>query len=143
MDASRAERIRESFEMLAPRPNELAQRYVRRLVACGAIGRQITDVALERKSRSIGASLTLVVKNADMLGSIRSVMARGASDAFPVADPDAHDLLRRAFYDELDAAAHDAGVELKGPLASDWADVLDVVADAVFGARPEPGVGAA
>lgn len=132
MGTAQADRIWRSFSRIETTPEDLAERYVARLIEFG-----LDDAGLDLggKHRSIAAALSLVAHNADMLDSIRGVLTRSR---VPVIGrlPDrasmrqARDLLLETIEDASPDAFDDR-------LIQDWRQVVDVVASAMFGTEPE------
>jgi len=122
-------------------PEDLAERFVARLIEYGLDDRAAIPLDLAAKHRSIAAALSLVAHNADMLDSIRGVLSRSH---VPVIGPLPDRLAQRRVRDLLVETIEDAASEpFDDRLLEDWRQVADVVSTAMFGAEPKRAVRAA
>lgn len=134
MGTAQADRIWRSFSRMPTTPEDLAERFVGRLLELEIDGQIEAPEQLASKHRSIAAALSLVAHNADMLGSIRGVLSRSRVPVVgPLADGASHRRVREVLIETLEDAAAEP---FDARLAEDWAQVADVVACAMFG--PEP-----
>lgn len=134
MGIAQADRIWRSFSKMESTPEDLAERYVARLIEFGLDESAAQPLDLAGKHRSIAAALSLTAHNADMLGSIRGVLSRSRVPVIG-ALPDRVSLRRAR--DLLLETIEDASPEpFDDRLTDDWRQVVDVVASAMFGSEP-------
>lgn len=134
MGTAQADRIWRSFSRLSTTPEDLAERYVARLMEFGVDEHTAVPLDLGAKHRSIAAAISLVAHNADMLDSIRGVLTRSR---VPVIGPLPDRASQRRVRDLLVETIEDASSEpFDDRMLEDWRQVADVVATAMFGAEP-------
>lgn len=134
MGTAQADRIWRSFSRMDTTPEDLAERFVARMMEYGLDERAPVPLGLESKHRSIAAALSLVAHNADMLDSIRGVLSRSR---VPVIGPLPDRVALKKARDLLVETIEDASAEpFDDRLLEDWRQVAEVVSTAMFGREP-------
>lgn len=131
MGTAQADRIWRSFSRMDTTPEDLAERYVSRLLEYTLDDGAPLPLGLASKHRSIAAAISLVAHNADMLASIRGVLTRSRVPVIgPLSDRLAQRRVRELLLETLEEAAAEP---FDDRLMDDWRQVVDVVASAMFG----------
>jgi hemoglobin-like flavoprotein len=130
MDSAAIARIRSSFELVAPRGQELMDTFYERLFAAAPSVKALFPKDMKKQKNHLLAAVGLVVKNADNLGSLeKALMDMGARHVKYGAQPAHYPVVR----DTLVAAlAKTAGKAWTPQLAADWTAALNVVAGAMI-----------
>jgi hypothetical protein len=138
MGTAQADRIWRSFSRIQTTPEDLAERFVARLMEYGLDEQAAIPLDLAHKHRSIAAALSLVAHNADMLDSIRGVLTKSRVPVIgPLPDRAAQRRVRDLLVETIEDAA---GEPFDQRLLEDWRMVADVVATAMFGVEPAKGL---
>lgn len=134
MNQAESQRVQEIFEQAVPSPRTTAEDFVRRLVKTGTVPANYSGQILARKTRSIAASMVLVVKNADMLGAIAGVVGNGASSSGVMGTSVRFETaIRTTLLSTFRDAAIEAGIGWTPDDERCWTQVVAVIADASFG----------
>ncbi|MEM1330197.1 MAG: hypothetical protein AAGG07_06525 [Planctomycetota bacterium] len=135
MTPERSDALIASADRLVPDAQGFGRDVIRRAIAGGLISPDVPAETVARKARSFGQALTLVIKNADMLASIRKVLSVGTVVPFMMGDEQTFQAsIRREARGVLADQAESIGLDLEGTLAADWHEVIEATCDAVFGA---------
>lgn len=130
----RAQRIRASFEPLAPRADALVEAFYVNLFSAAPAARALFPKDMAAQRQHLAAALALVVKHADQLESLAPALrAMGARHVGYGATPAHYGLVRDVLIGTL---AEHAGAAWSEQLSSDWRAALDAVAGMMLdGAR--------
>lgn len=131
MDAKRARRLRESFDALAPNPQQVADAIIDRLQRIELKPGAAFPTDFSRKRESITAALIMVIANAEQVETIQGVLKR--SNVPVVGDLRDEEVAEAIRKEMLDALRSLAGERWDEELASDWSRVVNLVAGAMFG----------
>lgn len=126
MDTSAVARLRSSFELVAPRGQELIDTFYNRLFAAHPSVRGMFPPDMTKQKQHLLAAVGLVVKHADDLGSLdKPLMDMGARHVNYGVRPEHYPIVRDTM---LAALAEIAGPAWTPQLAGDWGAALGAVA---------------
>ena len=136
MISDRADTLIDSADLLVPDAAGFGRELLRRAYVAGLINPDVPAETVARKARSLGQALTLVIKNVDMLESVRSVLKVGTVSPFMMGDEHTFQTgIRREARAEIAERAAEIGYDLDEQLQHDWTEVIEATCDAVFGAE--------
>lgn len=126
MDQQAPVRLTTSFELLAPRAEQLVERFYTRLFEAAPAARALFPADLTAQRRHLAAALALVARNAANLpGLAEPLREMGARHVRYGATAAHYPLVRDVL---LATLAEQAGTGWSEQLAQDWRAALDVVA---------------
>jgi hemoglobin-like flavoprotein len=130
MHPAAIDRIRESFDLLAPRLDDLVSVFYRRLFEAYPGVRPMFPADLTRQRGHLAASLALVGKNLGRLEMLEEPLRNlGAAHVRYGARPEHYPIVRDTL---LDAIAEVAGAAFTPTLRHDWHAALNAVAAAML-----------
>lgn len=129
MTASRTDRIRASFDLVAPRAAELMDTFYALLFERYPQVRPLFPADMSGQKQHLTAAVALVVKHADNLGALEpALMDMGARHVRYGARPEHYPLVGRTMLDALERVA---GPAWNAELREDWGWALNAVAAAM------------
>jgi len=130
MNATQSELIRKSYDMVAPRGEELISAFYDRLFADYPGVRDLFPADMKAQKGHLLAAVGLVVKNADKLGSLVPQLEQmGARHVAYGAEPAHYPAVRDTMLKTLGAFAGDAWTD---EIHEAWETALNTVAEAMI-----------
>lgn len=142
MDLARIQRIRSSFDLVAPRAGDLMDTFYNLLFSRHPQVRAMFPQDMSKQKQHLAAAVGLVVKHADNLAAIEpALLEMGARHVSYGAKPEHYPIVATTM---LDALAKVAGPVWTDQLKGDWGWALGAVAEVMMrGAKQvQPGTGA-
>jgi hemoglobin-like flavoprotein len=130
MDSNAVIRIRSSFQLLAPRGQELIDTFYQLLFTAAPSVRALFPSDMSKQKGHLLAAVGLVVKHADNLASLETpLMDMGERHVKYGARPEHYPVVRDTM---IAALARVAGPAWDAQLAADWTAALNAVAGAML-----------
>ncbi len=121
-----ADRIRASFQLIAPKASEVIDSFYANLFAAAPAVRAMFPEDMQQQKAHLLAAVGLVVKQADNLGALREpLLAMGQRHANYGAHPTHYAAVREVL---LATLAQHAGPAWTAQLEDDWRGAINVVA---------------
>lgn len=126
MDSNAVTRLRASYDLVAPRAQELIDTFYTKLFATAPAVRPLFPTDMRAQKGHLLAAVGLVVKHADNLNALAEPLQQmGARHVKYGAKPEHYPVVRDTM---LYALAHIAGKAWTPQFAADWAVALNAVA---------------
>lgn len=135
MDSARRTRIKDSFNALAPRGEELVDRFYERLFSDHPGVRPMFPDDMSQQKRHLLTSLGLIIKNLDNFGALEQPLKKlGARHAGYGAAPEHYPAVGGTL---LSVMAEMAGPQWTAELAEDWGEAINAIAGVMLAGAAE------